>query len=182
MRFSSMARVAALTCVAGLFVSLTSCTIPGTDTMGAMRNSSERVAVDNAIYDTLAEMYGKDRITLVPAQRKYHRWAATSNEWATGTDRMRTRVEAGAWLGSDGVWAPDIKVSNELSQQQSPFGNTAPNSLGSDPWLEAGRNTKVEAEIANKVNAKIRSWRANGSQEGGNRRDEWLDRTSGGGR
>jgi hypothetical protein len=190
MRYASLARVAALSCVAGLFVSFTACTIPTADDVHArgsssafLRNTTDYRAVDNAIYDVLSEMYPAYTISLVEApEREFHRWAATSDEFSTGTDRQRIRIEARPWQGSDGHWAPDVAVKTEVAMQQSQFQPKAPGSFGSSPWLEGGRNAKVEARIANEVNKKLRAWRSAGSPDPGNRRDEWLNSASAGGR
>lgn len=213
MRCFNLARVAALSCVAGLFVSLTACSVPTADDTHArgsssafLRNTASYRAVDNAIYDVLSELreenpghqrvleevglsnllYGKKPgfdVSLVEApEREFHRWAATSREYSTGSDRQRIRIEARPWQGSDGHWAPDVAVKTEIAQQQNFASFKAPGFFGSSPWLEGGRNSKVEAEIANRVNDKLRAWRASGAADPGNRRDEWLNSASGGGR
>jgi len=189
MRYIKLAKMAALTCVAGLFVSMTSaCTLVVHDDVHARGSSGmfgddEYRAVDNAIYDVLVEQYGKDRVLLVAApEREHHRWTVTSDEFAIGSDRQRTRIEARAMSGSDGYWFPEVKVTSQFTNRGFDTRVAAPSNFGTNPWINGGSNGRAEAKIVNSVNAKVREWRMNGSQKPGNRRDEWLDRTTAGGR
>jgi hypothetical protein len=157
------------------------CSMPTADdfqqrgrTSAFLKDTSDYRAMDNAIYDVLAETYGADRITMVEApEREHHRWVATSDQDVRG-DRHRVRVEGRPMWDSDERYSPQIMVRDQFYLRGNPFAVGSPPEFGGNPWIEGGRDDKQEAKIANAVEAKLRAWRAAGCPEPGNRRDEWL--------
>jgi|GEM_PF-4306862 len=176
-------RFALLSCAALLTTGLVACVVPGNERMGASGNSnhmffdnSEYIAVDNAIYDTLAERFGADNVqeSTFP-EKEYHHWYVLSPESFNGA-RSRMRVEGNAYKDSDGGYSAEIRVKEETYMEADPWYRSRSNTIGEQRWFEGGRNHKLEANIMNEVNRKLTVWRSRGRPSSmPNRRDQYRD-------
>ncbi len=179
-------RAAILTCCAGL-LALSACTIPVADDIHLRGSSSafagdtsDYRAMDNAIHDVLVERFGRDRVELVEfPEREHHRWVATSNEFPMGNERHRLRISARPMPGGDGTYEIHVMAREEIYQQGDQFRTGSPPAFGRTPWIEVSRNAKIESEIANEVNSRVRAWRSAGRADPGNRRNEYISGAGG---
>lgn len=188
MRCLNLAKLAAVSVTAGLLAFSAACTMPLADDTHARGRSnailkdSPYIQMDDAIHDVLAEVYGKDRMVLVEKPEiEHHRWATTSDENTQAGGRSRVRIEGRPMKGSDGHWYPQIVVKNEFLMEGNPMSpSSTPRDFGRSPWIEGGRNSKLEAKLSNDVNSLLREWRAGGRTDPENRRDGWFKATAGG--
>ena len=149
-----------------LLLAPSACTvITHDDTLQRADDAGWRV-VDNAIYDVLAEKYGKDRMQLSEyPEKENHRWVATSDQVNGGLQRQRVRVEGTPELDRTGNYCPWIVVRTEAHIDGR--------------WVELSTDAKAEVGVLNSVDAKIRAWRTSGSPANvASRRNEFLAKKS----
>ena len=149
----------------------------GSDSIG---DTTQYRAVDNAIYDVLVKMYGKNRVMASDwPEVEYHKWVVISKEFSPDGQRHRLRIQARPQAGEDGVFVPQVMVEDQIYMQNNLSGNMGKvNERGSSGWIQGARVTKDEMEIANAVNAAVESWRNSGGADTGSRHEDYLDRRS----
>ncbi len=163
-----------------LSIGFSSCTFPfADDTLGRAKSSSiqgsnlEYRTLDNAIYDTLSERYGEDRVQRhAYPEKEYHRWVVLSDEEARGLEHYRIRIEGRPQKGGDGNYVPEIKVIQQVRKKENDFAHTAVRDWAANDWLPMGTDTTEEVQIINEVNSKLRQWRAAGKPDTGSRIEE----------
>jgi len=110
--------------------------------------------VEDAIHDELVARFGEARVKRADVEWKYDHWTATSNQKAYGTEKYRTRVSAYPQLDQDGHYSPIVVVRREVYTGYS-SGRGGPTAMYSNMWTEVGRDTKLEAELANAIIARV---------------------------
>lgn len=105
---------------------------------------------DKAIHDEFVARFGEGRVKRADVEAKYDHWTAISNQVAVGSDKYRLRVSAYAQLDQDGHFSPIVVARREVYTGYS-TGRGGPTAMYSNMWSEAGRDVKLEADLANAI-------------------------------
>lgn len=116
--------------------------------------SDEYDAVENAIHDEFAARFGESRVKRADVEWKYDHWTAISNQRGMGLEKYRVRVSAWPQLDQDGHFSPIVVVRQEVYTGAS-SGRGGPTAMYSNMWSEAGRDVKLEADLANAINKRV---------------------------
>ncbi|MBZ0136548.1 MAG: hypothetical protein K8I27_09265 [Planctomycetes bacterium] len=152
-----MKRVAFLFAVAAAFA-LSGCTFFQDDIYKVQAGyyaSDDFSSVEQAIHDTLAEKFGKENVFRPDIEWKYNNWTVVTNQTARGHDKYRLRVSAYPQLDADGMYEPVVVARQEVYTGYATSGRGGPTAMYSGKWSEAGRDSYLEAELANEIYAKL---------------------------
>lgn len=165
-------RVMTLALLAAGLLAISGCTIPfaGEDNFFRGRSNSwtqgdpEYRAVDNAIYNVLAEQYGEDRVfDMAWPEKENHRWTVEFDEVMAGA-RGRWAINA-APRKDRGIWKPDVRVEFQIVTTDDGFNGISRDSHFGGSYLTTTRNHTLEAKIINEVKERVRKWKADGRPE-----------------
>lgn len=161
-----MNRMIALFVAAVALIALSGCTVFQDDVyklQAGYYGSDGYDAVEAAIYEEFSDRFGEENVFRADVEWKYNHWTVLSDQRAYGHDKYRSRVYAYPQLDQDGMYEPVVIVRDEVYTGGSyGFGRGGPTAMYSGKWSEAGRDSALEAELANGIYNRLKSREAGG--------------------
>lgn len=114
-------------------------------------------SVEDAIHDEFVSRFGQGSVYRADVEWKYDHWTALSQQKAVGHEKYRMRVSAYPQIDADGNYEPVVVAKQEVYTGASATGRGGPTAMYSNKWTEAGRDVKLEAELANAIYARLRA-------------------------